>query len=163
MASLVQENGSGYRKLYQMIILKITPGLRIRPRLLAALACFILESSQAQPITPTATNEPATVIAPSLAGDSIVLPTGFNDPIEPFNRAMWGFNKGVATWVVRPASQGYRRVVFKPVRTGIGNMGANLTFPGKLLNNTLQRKWAGMGQETERCICNTMLGVGGLF
>jgi len=128
-----------------MIILKITPGLPIKPRLLAALACFILESSQAQPITPTATNEPKTVIAPSLAGDSIVLPTGFNDPIEPFNRAMWGFNKGFATWVVRPASKTYRRVVFKPVRTGIGNMGKNLTFPGKLLNNMLQesgRGWA---------------------
>jgi len=95
-----------------MIILK-TPGLRIRPRLLAALACFILESSQAQPITPAATNEPTTVIAPSLVGDSIVLPTGFNDPIEPFNRAMWGFNKGFATWVVRPASKTYRRLVFK--------------------------------------------------
>ena len=146
-----------------MIILKITPGLGIRPRLLAALACFILESSQAQPITPSATNEPTTVIAPSLAGDSIVLPTGFNDPIEPFNRAMWGFNKGFATWVVRPASKTYRRVVFKPVRTGIGNMGKNLTFPGKLLNNMLQGKWAGVGQETERCICNTVLGVGGFF
>ena len=65
--------------------------------------------------------------------------------------------------MVRPASKTYRRVVFKPVRTGIGNMGKNLTFPGKLLNNMLQGKWAGMGQETERCICNTALGVGGFF
>src|ERR1043166_9019755 len=122
MASLVQK-GNGYRELCQRIILKIAPRLRIRPRLLAALACFILESSQAQRITPTATSEPTTIIAPSRAGDSIVLPSGFNDPIEPFNRAMWGFNKGFATWVVKPASKTYRRVVFKPVRTGLGKMG----------------------------------------
>lgn len=67
------------------------------------------------------------------------------------------------TWVVRPASKGYRRVVFKPVRTGIGNMGKNLTFPDRLLNNLLQGKWAEMGQETERCICNTVIGIGGFF
>src|SRR5882757_2833984 len=146
-----------------MIILKITPGLRIRPRLLAALACFILGSSRAQPITPTETNEPTTVIPPGLAGDSIVLPTGFNDPIEPFNRAMWGFNKGFMTSVVRPASKVYRRVVVKPVRTGIGNMGKNLTYPGRLVNNMFQGNWAGMGQETERCLCNTVIGLGGFF
>ena len=76
---------------------------------------------------------------------------------------MWGFNKGFATWVVRPASKTYRRVVFKPVRTGIGNMGKNLTFPGKLVNNMFQGNWARMGQETERCLCNTVIGVGGFF
>jgi len=38
------------------------------------------------------------------------------------------FNKGFMTSVVRPASKVYRRVVVKPVRTGLGNMGKNLTF-----------------------------------
>ncbi len=51
---------------------------------------------------------------------------------------MWGFNKGFATWVVRPASKTYRRVVFKPVRTGIGNMG-------------LLRSRDAMGYPEERC------------
>src|SRR5881394_1096598 len=126
------------------ILLKITPGSRIRLSFLAALACVIVESCPAQPITPTVMNEPTQTIAASLPEDSIVLPSGFNDPIEPFNRAIWGFNKGFMTWVVKPASKGYRRVVFKPVRTGIGNMGKNLTFPDRLLNNMLQGKWAGM-------------------
>jgi ABC-type transporter lipoprotein component MlaA len=139
-----------------MILLKIMPGLRIRLSFLAALACLITESTPAQPITPTVRNEPTQVIGASVAGDSIILPTGLNDPIEPFNRAIWGFNKGFMTWVVKPGSKGYRRVALKPVRTGIGNMGKNLTFPDRLLNNLSQGKWAGMGQETERCICNTV-------
>jgi ABC-type transporter lipoprotein component MlaA/pimeloyl-ACP methyl ester carboxylesterase len=144
-------------------LLNTTPGSRIRLPFLAALTCLIIESSPAQPITRTATNEPTQIIEASVAGDSIVLPSGLNDPIEPFNRAIWGFNRGFMTWVVRPASKGYRRVVFKPVRTGIGNMGKNLTFPDRLLNNLLQGKWAEMGQETERCICNTVIGIGGFF
>ncbi len=67
------------------------------------------------------------------------------------------------TSVVRPASKVYRRVVVKPVRTGIGNMAKNLTFPDRLVNNMFQGNWAGMGQETERCLCNTVIGLGGFF
>src|SRR5260221_1414566 len=67
------------------------------------------------------------------------------------------------TSVVRPASKVYRRVVVKPVRTGIGNMGRNLTFPDRLVNNMFQGNWAGMGEETERCLCNTVIGLGGFF
>src|SRR5882724_6047170 len=129
----------------------------------AALACLVFECALAQPITPTATNAPAQPASASIAGDTIFLPTGFSDPIEPFNRAIWGFNKGFMTSVVRPVSKGYRRVVVKPVRTGIGNMGKNLTFPDRLVNNMLQGNWAGMAQETKRCVCNTVIGLGGFF
>src|SRR5258707_14030436 len=68
---------------------------------------------------------------------------------SPFNRAMWGFNKGFMASVVRPASKVYRHVVIKPVRTGIGNMGKNLIYPDRLLNNMLQGNWAGMGRRSE--------------
>src|SRR5882724_7611695 len=129
----------------------------------AALACLVFESALAQPITPMPTNAPAQTVRACPAGDTIILPTGFSDPIEPFNRAIWGFNKGFMTSVVRPASKVYRRVVVKPVRTGIGNMGKNLTFPDRLVNNMLQGNWAGMGEETERCLCNTVIGLGGFF
>ena len=145
-----------------MTLLKTTRS-RIKHTLLAAFVCLALESSQAQTIALNTTNEPTQVSAPNLTEDSIVLPSGLKDPIEPFNRAIWGFNKGFMTWFVRPASKAYRFIVVKPVRTGIGNMGKNLTFPDKLLNNMLQGKWAGMGHETERCICNTVIGIGGFF
>ncbi|EEF60077.1 MlaA family lipoprotein [Pedosphaera parvula] len=123
----------------------------------------MIEIALGQPIAPPTTNALPQTVPPSLAGDSIVLPSGFNDPIEPFNRAIWGFNTGFMTSLVRPTSKVYRRVVAKPVRTGIGNMGKNLTYPGRLANNMLQGNWAGMGQETERCLCNTVLGLGGFF
>ena len=142
---------------------KITHRLRIRLPFFAALVRLVFESALAQPITPTETNALAQTVSPGFAGDSVVLPSGFNDPIEPFNRAIWGFNKGFMTWVVSPASKGYRRVVVKPVRTGIGNMGKNLAFPDRLVNSMLQGNWVGMGQETERCLCNTVIGVGGFF
>ena len=115
-----------------MTLLKTTRS-RIKDTLLAAFVCLVLESSQAQTIALIATNEPTQVNSPNLPEDSIVLPSGLKDPIEPFNRAMWGFNKGFMTWFVRPASKAYRFIVVKPVRTGIGNMGKNLTFPDKLL------------------------------
>ena len=54
----------------------------------ATLACLVFESALAQPITPTATNAPAQTVPASFAEDSVVLPTGFNDPIEPFNRSL---------------------------------------------------------------------------
>jgi len=76
---------------------------------------------------------------------------------------MWGFNKGFLTWVARPASKVYRRVVIKPVRTGIGRMGKNWTYPDRLANNLLQGNWRGSCAETLRCLCNTVLGLGGFF
>jgi ABC-type transporter lipoprotein component MlaA/pimeloyl-ACP methyl ester carboxylesterase len=130
---------------------------------IAALGCLVFESALAQQIPPTATNASPRTVSQGLAGDCIVLPAGFNDPIEPFNRAMWGFNKGFLTWVVRPASKVYRRVVIQPVRTGLGNMGKNLTYPDRLINNMLQGSWIGVGEETERCLCNTVLGLGGFL
>ena len=76
---------------------------------------------------------------------------------------MWGFNKGFMTSVVRPFSRGYRYVVVKPVRTGIGKIGKNITYPDRLANNLLQGNWTGAGEETERCLCNTIIGLGGFF
>src|SRR6185436_14045554 len=53
--------------------------------------------------------------------------------------------------------------VIKPVRTGIKNIGINLTYPGRLLNNLLQGKWTGAGDETLRFAYNTTIGLGGFF
>jgi phospholipid-binding lipoprotein MlaA len=139
------------------------PDSRVRAILGVVTASLIFATAALAQMPPSPWKKGAPLRQSAEGTNSIVFPAGFNDPIEPFNRAIWGFNQGFSTWVVKPASKTYRRVVFKPVRTGIGNMGKNLTFPGRLLNNMLQGKWAVMGQETERCICNTVLGVGGFF
>ncbi|HEY5040922.1 MAG TPA: VacJ family lipoprotein, partial [Verrucomicrobiae bacterium] len=94
---------------------------------------------------------------------SVVLPKSVPDPIEPFNRVMWNFNVGLMTDVIKPTSKAYRFVVVKPVRTGIGNFGRNLTYPGRLINNLLQRKWRGARDESWRFVCNTTIGVAGFW
>ena len=95
--------------------------------------------------------------------ETIVLPKSVSDPLEPFNRMMWDFNKGLMTGAIKPTSKVYRFVVVKPVRTGIGNFGKNLTYPGRLINNLLQGKWSGARDESYRFVCNTTVGVAGFF
>ena len=95
--------------------------------------------------------------------ERVVLPESVPDPLERVNRVVWGFNKGVLTGVVRPTAKVYRRVVVKPVRTGIGNFGRNIAYPGRLINNLLQGKWRGAGHETERFYFNTLAGLGGFI
>ena len=116
--------------------------------LCASLFCLPFARAQ-QP-----TNAPA---------ETVVLPASVPDPIEPFNRVMWSFNKGVMTGVIKPTSKVYRGVTPKPVRTGIGNFGKNLTYPGRLINNLLQGKWNGARDESYRFACNTTVGLGGFF
>lgn len=94
---------------------------------------------------------------------TVVLPKSVPDPLEPFNRVMWGFNKAVMTGVVKPTSRVYRFVIRKPLRTGLSNFGKNLTYPGRLINNVLQGKWIGARDETYRFACNSTYGVAGIF
>ena len=109
--------------------------------------------------------EPAAVdlAKPVAVKETVVLPKSVPDPIEPFNRVMWGFNKALMTDVIKPTSRVYRFVVVKPVRTCISNFGRNLTYPGRLINNLLQEKWPGARDESYRFACNTTVGVAGLF
>ena len=97
------------------------------------------------------------------SADLVILPKSVPDPIEPINRIVYAVNRGIMTGVVKPTAKVYRRIVIKPVRTGIGNFGKNITYPGRLINNLLQGKWNGARDETYRFCCNTTVGVGGLF
>ena len=99
----------------------------------------------------------------SSAAEIVVLPKSVPDPIEPFNRVMWEFNKGLMTGVIRPTSRVYRFFVVEPFRAAIRHFGKNLTYPGRLINNLLQGKWNGARDESYRFVCNSTVGVGGLF
>jgi phospholipid-binding lipoprotein MlaA len=90
------------------------------------------------------------------------MPQPLADPIEPFNRAIWSFNKGVIT-VIRPPAKAYRMVVPRPVRKSVGNVGRNFLFPCRFINELLQGNWSAAGDETARCVCNTIFGIGGIF
>jgi ABC-type transporter lipoprotein component MlaA/pimeloyl-ACP methyl ester carboxylesterase len=116
--------------------------------------CFAL-SAQGQ--------ERAEGVARVPAAETFSLPKSVPDPLEPVNRIFWEFNKGFMRGVIKPTSRVYRFVVVKPVRTGIGNFGKNLTYPGRLINNLLQGKWRGARDESYRFACNTTAGVAGFF
>jgi ABC-type transporter lipoprotein component MlaA/pimeloyl-ACP methyl ester carboxylesterase len=136
-------------------LLKNRTGLKIRilPVVLLSLCCLPLARAQ---------GSAAGLTNPAVA-QTVVLPKSVPDPFEPFNRAMWAFNRGLMTEVVKPTSRVYRFIVVKPIRTGFGNMGSNLTYPDRVFNNLLQGKWAGARDESYRFLYNTTLGVAGFF
>lgn len=85
------------------------------------------------------------------------------DPIEPVNRAVFGFNNALDTVVLDPAVIAYRAALPKPVRTGIKNFIRHLESPLYLANNLLQGDLKGAKVTLERTIINTFVGFGGLM
>ncbi|MFN6018026.1 MAG: alpha/beta fold hydrolase [Verrucomicrobiota bacterium] len=92
-----------------------------------------------------------------------LMPESLSDPIEPFNRSVWEFNRGLMHGFLHPLSAGYRALVPAPARASVRNFSRNITYPGRLLNHALQGRWSGAGDESLRFLCNTTAGVGGLF
>ena len=41
------------------------------------------------------------------------------DPIEGFNRAMFGFNEGLDKVIIKPVATGYEAVLPDPLQTGV--------------------------------------------
>lgn len=84
------------------------------------------------------------------------------DPLEKFNRGMWGVNQAADKVVIKPVTSVYRTVAPRPVRQGVSNLFANLTEPWSMLNNLLQGKPKRAAVNLRRFIINTTIGVGGL-
>jgi phospholipid-binding lipoprotein MlaA len=85
------------------------------------------------------------------------------DPLEPFNRSIYGFNDAVDRAVVKPVATVYRDVLPSPVRTGVSNFFNNLQDLWSFVNNTLQLKAEGAGNSIVRFGVNTVFGLGGLI
>ncbi len=91
--------------------------------------------------------------------DAISVP----DPIEPVNRGFWWFNDKLYFYLLKPVAVGYKSVTPKPVRKSVGNFFDNLGFPKRLVNNLLQLKFRGAGEELRNFTFNTTAGCLGLF
>lgn len=94
---------------------------------------------------------------------SVSFPAVMNDPLEPVNRGIWSVNQGILLGVVQPAGRAYRAVVQPPIRKSIRHFARNATYPGRLINNALQGRWQGAGDESLRFLTNTTVGVAGFF
>ena len=86
-----------------------------------------------------------------------------NDPLEPFNRAVFEFNRGLDTVLLKPLAQAYRFVLPQFLRDGVQNLLNNARTPVILANDLLQGEWSRAGETGMRFAINTMLGAGGIF
>jgi len=86
-----------------------------------------------------------------------------DDPLEPFNRAMFTFNDRLYFWVLKPVSEGYNFVVPEDVRISIRNVFRNIAFPVRFVNCLLQANLGCAGTEVGRFLINSTFGIGGLF
>lgn len=124
--------------------------LPIIPRLLSILLVCLAASA-------CASRPPAT--------DAIALAAyeEANDPLEPFNRAMFRTDQALDKALVRPITKGYRAVVPEGGRRSVGNFLRNLRSPITFVHDVLQAEPERAGVTVARFAVNTFIGVLGLF
>jgi phospholipid-binding lipoprotein MlaA len=86
-----------------------------------------------------------------------------SDPLEGYNRAMFGFNDGVDKAIIKPLASGYKTVMPEVARTGVTNFFANLGDLWIGINNILQGKVGAGASDFGRFAMNTTVGILGLF
>lgn len=115
---------------------------------------------------------PVVLASPARRQDAPVPPTqpaeephhhAKGDPLEGFNRTMFGIHQGIDHAVFRPAAMGYKQVVPRPLRSGLRNALSNLTEPFIFVNFLLQGKPGKAVKTLGRFVVNSTFGVGGLF
>lgn len=85
-----------------------------------------------------------------------------NDPLEPFNRAMFAVNKQLDKFILKPASIVYGYVP-APARYGISNALNNLGEPLTAANDLLQGQVGRAGTSVTRFGINSTIGLLGLI
>jgi phospholipid-binding lipoprotein MlaA len=85
------------------------------------------------------------------------------DPLESFNRTMFGFNEAVDATVIKPVATGYRAVTPNWFRKGVGNFFNNLEDMWSVVNNGLQGRAQDFSDSVGRVMVNTSIGLLGIF
>lgn len=86
------------------------------------------------------------------------------DPWQSFNEPMFRFNHDVLDrFVLKPMATAWDTVLPDPAQRAIGRAFDNLDMPHRLVNNLLQARPFGAGQELARFALNTTVGAAGLF
>ena len=87
---------------------------------------------------------------------------GVSDPLEPLNRASFALNTVLFKTILYPAMKGYQWLVPESGRAHITHFHHNLTYPVRLVNNSLQWQWNESWIETKRFGINSTVGILGL-
>lgn len=115
----------------------------------------------ARPEAPAETDEPYDPFAK--ADEQAAVEIEEYDPWEPFNTAMFEFNRKFDKYLLKPVATAYDTVMPDPLERGIGNLFHNIRVVPRLINNVAQAKFKGAGLEVGRFLINTTVGIGGLF
>jgi phospholipid-binding lipoprotein MlaA len=99
------------------------------------------------------------------AGDQEALAeyTRANDPMEPMNRSIYGFNTMIDTAVLRPSAERYRDYVPEFVQNRVRDFLGNLRAPIIFTNDVFQADSTKAMETLARFTVNTSFGAGGLF
>ena len=99
-----------------------------------------------------------------LAPASAMASTGaVSDPLEPMNRAFFGFHQMLDHILIRPAAVAYKRILPRPIRNGITHVFSNLGEPAVFVNDVLQGRGQQATETFTRFAGNTTFGVLGIF
>lgn len=99
----------------------------------------------------------------ALHGCAHTPPDDPSDPLEPVNRAVYGFNETADRWVLRPVAKGYDWVMPDWGRARVRDFFGNLFYPTVLANDLLQLKLEAAALDVARLVLNSTFGLAGLF
>jgi len=85
------------------------------------------------------------------------------DPLENYNRAVFGFNDKVDQVAIKPAATVYKKVVPGFMQTGVGNFFGNIGDVSTAMNNLLQARVNDGMSDVARVAVNSVFGLVGLF
>lgn len=104
----------------------------------------------------------AVVALLALHGCATVTNPDPRDPMESFNRTMFGFNESVDSAVLKPVAKGYRAITPDWLRKGVGNFFNNLEDMWSVVNNALQGRGQDFSDSVGRVMVNTTIGLLGV-
>ncbi len=103
------------------------------------------------------------ILSASLALNTNNAYSSEDDPLEPLNRAVFGFNEVIDDALLEPVAKGYRAITPDPVEDSVSNFFNNLGEINTIINSTLQLKLDKTVSSSARFVINSTVGVFGLF
>lgn len=103
-----------------------------------------------------------TLVALAVQGCASVPYPDARDPMESWNRGVFGFNDALDHAVVKPVAMVYQGITPRWMRAGVGNFFNNLEDIWSAVNNGLQGRGQNTGDSIGRVMLNSTVGLLGL-
>ena len=85
------------------------------------------------------------------------------DPLEPMNRSIYGFNRTIDKAIIRPVAYGYRKFMPNPIQIGVSNFYSNIYELPTIANDVLQMKFSFAANDGGRFLINSTVGLLGIL